>query len=121
MPVAVPSLNGQINNKTHSNLHSYRTHHQPYSAFIAAPVNRQQPIQQQITANTAPLADLWVAELPKTGLEAYLQQQEKTLIISALRQTNYHKIKAAKLLGTSLHSLRYRMKKLSIDEEHHID
>lgn len=55
-------------------------------------------------------------ELPKEGLEAYLQSQEKTLIIAALNQTDWNKTKAAKLLGMSFRSLRYRMKKLAIEE-----
>ncbi len=55
-------------------------------------------------------------KLPKEGLENYLQNQEKTLIITALAQTDGNKTKAAKLLGMSFRSLRYRMKKLEIDD-----
>ncbi|WP_131669702.1 sigma-54-dependent transcriptional regulator [Psychrobacter pygoscelis] len=54
--------------------------------------------------------------LPEEGLEAYLQAQEKTLIITALQQTGWNKTKAAELLGTTFRSLRYRMKKLDIEE-----
>ncbi|MGP4788776.1 sigma-54-dependent transcriptional regulator [Psychrobacter sp. 1Y11] len=57
------------------------------------------------------------AELPEKGLEAYLQQQEKQLIITALQQTGWNKTQAAELLGTTFRSLRYRMKKLEIAEE----
>ena len=59
--------------------------------------------------------------LPKEGLEAYLQEQEKALIITALNQTDWNKTKAAKLLGTTFRSLRYRMKKLEIDEDEQSD
>lgn len=55
-------------------------------------------------------------KLPKEGLENYLQNQEKTLIVTALAQTDGNKTKAAKLLGMSFRSLRYRMKKLEIDD-----
>ncbi len=55
--------------------------------------------------------------LPKKGLEAYLQEQEKQLIITALKQTGWNKTQAAELLGTTFRSLRYRMKKLDIAEE----
>ncbi|WP_352338950.1 sigma-54 dependent transcriptional regulator [Psychrobacter sp. 16-MNA-CIBAN-0192] len=55
-------------------------------------------------------------DLPKIGLEAYLQAQEERLIIKALKQTNGNKTQAAELLGTTFRSLRYRMKKLEIDE-----
>ena len=54
--------------------------------------------------------------LPKEGLEAYLLNQEKALIIAALAQSGNNKTLAAKLLGMSFRSLRYRMKKLEIDE-----
>lgn len=56
-------------------------------------------------------------KLTVSGLEAYLQQQEKHLIIAALKQTDGNKTQAAELLGTSFRSLRYRMKKLEIDED----
>ena len=55
-------------------------------------------------------------DLPEIGLEAYLQAQEERLIIQALKKTNGNKTQAAELLGTTFRSLRYRMKKLEIDE-----
>lgn len=54
--------------------------------------------------------------LPKEGLEQYLLNQEKMLIIAALVQSGNNKTNAAKLLGMSFRSLRYRMKKLEISE-----
>ncbi len=56
-------------------------------------------------------------QLPASGLETYLQEQEKRLIIAALKQTEGNKTQAAELLGTSFRSLRYRMKKLEIDDD----
>ena len=56
-------------------------------------------------------------QLPAKGLEHYLQEQEKTLIITALKQTGWNKTQAAELLGTTFRSLRYRMKKLDIAED----
>ena len=68
------------------------------------------------TVSSAPLpAD--INELPEIGLEAYLQEQEERLIVKALKQTNGNKTQAAELLGTTFRSLRYRMKKLEIDED----
>lgn len=55
--------------------------------------------------------------LPPEGLEEYLLAQERQLIISALNQCNWNKTQAAKLLNTSFRSLRYRMKKLEIDND----
>lgn len=55
-------------------------------------------------------------QLPAQGLEYYLQEQERQLIITALKQTNWNKTQAAELLGTTFRSLRYRMSKLEIAE-----
>lgn len=56
-------------------------------------------------------------QLPAQGLEHYLQEQERQLIITALKQTNWNKTQAAELLGTTFRSLRYRMSKLEIAED----
>ena len=55
-------------------------------------------------------------QLPAQGLEHYLQEQERQLIITALKQTGWNKTQAAELLGTTFRSLRYRMTKLEIAE-----
>ncbi len=55
--------------------------------------------------------------LPAEGLEKYLLNQEKQLIIAALNQSNWNKTQAAKLLNTTFRSLRYRMKKLGIEDD----
>lgn len=62
------------------------------------------------------LGDTTPTCLPKEGLEQYLQSQEKNLIIAALNEARGNKTHAAKLLGMSFRSLRYRMKKLEIDD-----
>lgn len=53
--------------------------------------------------------------LPSEGLELYLLEQERQLICTALQQAGGNKTQAAKLLGMTFRSLRYRMKKLDID------
>lgn len=55
--------------------------------------------------------------LPKEGLEAYLRNQEKMLIIAALAQADNNKTQAAKLLGMTFRSFRYRMDKLEIESD----
>lgn len=96
----------------------------PYRSTIAYPDQSaafQQPLEDQLLIMPeAELADLAVQadeDLPQKGLEAYLQAQEKQLIIKALKQTDGNKTQAAELLGTTFRSLRYRMKKLDIDED----
>nr|WP_227681819.1 helix-turn-helix domain-containing protein [Psychrobacter glacincola] len=63
------------------------------------------------------LSKLKDGQLPSQGLEHYLQEQERQLIITALKQTAWNKTQAAELLGTTFRSLRYRMKKLEIAED----
>ncbi|MGD8569675.1 MAG: sigma-54 dependent transcriptional regulator [Gammaproteobacteria bacterium] len=49
------------------------------------------------------------------SLEDQLTNIEKDAILQALEQTNHNKTAAAKLLGMSFRSLRYRLKKLNLD------
>ncbi|MGM8898484.1 MULTISPECIES: sigma-54-dependent transcriptional regulator [unclassified Psychrobacter] len=115
-----------------NNLHPYRTHSQRYSSAFQMSTtksdsvntssvynqDRRKPDQFVDDIHTQPsLVSISEAELPQKGLEAYLQEQEKRLIIKALNQTDGNKTQAAELLGTTFRSLRYRMKKLEIDEE----
>jgi two-component system response regulator PilR (NtrC family) len=55
-------------------------------------------------------------ELPEGYcLESYLEDVERQLLESALRQADYNKTNAAKALGISFRAFRYRLKKLGID------
>ena len=49
------------------------------------------------------------------SLEETLSKIEKTAILQALERTKHNKTAAAKLLGMSFRSLRYRLKKLNLD------
>jgi two-component system response regulator PilR (NtrC family) len=49
------------------------------------------------------------------SLEKQLENIERTAILKALERTKYNKTAAAKLLGMSFRSLRYRLKKLGLD------
>jgi two-component system response regulator PilR (NtrC family) len=49
------------------------------------------------------------------SLEARLSHIEKEAILQALEQTNHNKTAAAKLLGMTFRSLRYRLKKLELE------
>ncbi len=55
--------------------------------------------------------------LPAEGLEEYLMNQERKVIIAALNCSGWNRTQAAKLLNTTFRSLRYRMKKLGIDSD----
>lgn len=56
-------------------------------------------------------------QLPAEGLEEYLMNQERKVIIAALNHSGWNRTQAAKLLNTTFRSLRYRMKKLGIDSD----
>lgn len=50
------------------------------------------------------------------SLDDFLEDIEREAIISALEKTKWNRTAAAKLLGVSFRSLRYRLKKLGLDE-----
>jgi two-component system response regulator PilR (NtrC family) len=55
---------------------------------------------------------------PSLGtLEDYLEDIEKTAIMQALEENRWNKTAAAKQLGLSFRSFRYRLKKLGLDED----
>nr|WP_312275646.1 sigma-54 dependent transcriptional regulator [Moraxella sp. CTOTU46711] len=60
-------------------------------------------------------------QLPEEGLEEYLMNQERKVIIAALNHSGWNRTQAAKLLNTTFRSLRYRMKKLGIDSDSDIN
>jgi two-component system response regulator PilR (NtrC family) len=118
-----------------TNLHPYRTNTQHYPSMVQrSAANHAEPstnsansddkapltysTQQESDSDDAvSLQDSLDSQLPPQGLEHYLQEQEKQLIITALKQTGWNKTQAAELLGTTFRSLRYRMKKLEIAED----
>ena len=117
-----------------TNLHPYRTSTQHFPAMRQRPSVNQAEILNPITPyndeethnsdSTQPegnekvnISELSDGQLPVQGLETYLQEQERQLIITALKKTGWNKTQAAELLGTTFRSLRYRMKKLEIAED----
>ena len=120
--------------QTTTNLHPYRTTTQHFPAMrqrssvnqteifnsTTAPSDEEfiEPDSTQQEGNAkVNLSELSDGQLPVQGLETYLQEQEKQLIITALKKTGWNKTQAAELLGTTFRSLRYRMKKLEISED----
>jgi len=51
----------------------------------------------------------------KYPLQDYLDQMERTAILEALEQTRYNKTAAARVLGVTFRSLRYRLERLGIE------
>ena len=62
------------------------------------------------------------AEKPlELNLSDYLEDVEKKAIVKALEKTNNNKTAAAKLLGVSFRTLRYRLSKLGLAKESDLD
>lgn len=78
------------------------------------------PIQHQAdqvpatTTNTLASGEL---KLPEEGLEQYLEKVEKEMLINALNLTHWNRTLAAKKLGMTFRSLRYRLKKFGLDTD----
>ena len=123
-----------------ANIHPYRTTTQHYPSMNTSPASprlaenaektadksvassldasiNNQADEQDSLSKSVNKEDIAVGQLPAQGLEHYLQEQERRLIITALKQTNWNKTQAAELLGTTFRSLRYRMTKLEIAED----
>ncbi|QBR84007.1 sigma-54-dependent Fis family transcriptional regulator [Legionella israelensis] len=49
------------------------------------------------------------------SLDGFLLEQEKEIILNALEKTKWNRTAAARLLGISFRTLRYRLKKLNLD------
>ncbi len=56
-------------------------------------------------------------KLPVEGLEAYLEKIEKEILLNALNLTHWNRTLAAKKLGMTFRSLRYRLKKFGLDTD----
>mgnify|MGYP000210966306 CR=1 FL=1 len=81
---------------------------------LAAPF----PPASEISAGVAPAAAaLCAKKLPEEGLENYLEKVEKEILLNALNLTHWNRTVAAKKLGMSFRSLRYRLKKFGLDAD----
>ena len=74
-----------------------------------------------LSGNTIDIADLNLTPaVPATSkqlpLQDYLDQTEKQAILEALNKTRNNRTAAAKLLGVTFRSLRYRMERLGLNE-----
>lgn len=75
--------------------------------------------QAEMSAPSTPsnaLPDIAPQHLPQEGLEDYLANIEKQLLTQALQLTHWNRTLAAKKLGMSFRSLRYRLKKFALDD-----
>jgi two-component system response regulator PilR (NtrC family) len=57
-----------------------------------------------------------VIESCNRSLQDYLDEQERQAILEALQKTRFNRTAAARLLGVTFRSLRYRMERLGLNE-----
>jgi len=84
---------------------------------IARPV--PQPLAQEprfMSTGAAPLSDDQVT-IP-SDLQGHLDNQERDILVQALRETGFNRTAAAARLGLSLRQIRYRIARLNIDMPH---
>ena len=76
-------------------------------------------LEHQQEAPPAFRSDILVSakKLPDEGLELYLENIEKDILLNALNLTHWNRTLAAKKLGMSFRSLRYRLKKFGLDTD----
>jgi hypothetical protein len=65
--------------------------------------------------NSGQLDNLPGFVLGRTQVQDYLDDVERLIIEQALQKTRYNRTQAAKLLGISFRSMRYRMERLEIE------
>lgn len=77
------------------------------------------PLDNQQESTNAFRSDILVSakKLPDEGLELYLENIEKDILLNALNLTHWNRTLAAKKLGMSFRSLRYRLKKFGLDTD----
>jgi len=69
-------------------------------------------------ARATPLPEAGLSSLPRTALpsdlEAYLDKQERDILVRALQESGFNRTAAATRLGLSLRQIRYRIARLGI-------
>ncbi len=71
---------------------------------------------QPVAVNTALINKSTSAALP-ADLQAHLDEQERHILVQALKDTGFNRTAAAAKLGMSLRQIRYRMTRLGIDAD----
>jgi two-component system response regulator PilR (NtrC family) len=67
------------------------------------------------------MAEFEPSKAQNVSLSDYLEDIEKRAILKALAKANNNKTAAAKLLGVSFRTLRYRLSKLGLSKEEESD
>jgi len=82
----------------------------------APKINAPRKVEHSPPSESEPSQDNLVQKRPEgMPLEEYLESIERRELEGALQQTKWNRTAAAKLLGMSFRSMRYRLKKLGLD------
>lgn len=87
-----------------------------HPAPLRANISSSVPLVSQTIQNNVTTPQV-VKKLPTEGLERYLENIEKDILLNALNMTHWNRTLAAKKLGMTFRSLRYRLKKFGLDTE----
>lgn len=80
-------------------------------SILESTFQTEQPSKGFTTSSDAP------QKIPKNfSLESYLSDIERKFMVSALEETKWNRTHAAKLLNISFRTLRYKLKKLGLDD-----
>ncbi len=83
-----------------------------------ANIIRPEHLQLPLATETRSLMPTTVHEVPHgAALEDYLLEIERKAILNALEETRWNRTLAARKLGMTFRSLRYRLKKMGLDNE----
>ncbi len=74
-------------------------------------------VDHETTSDEVPTTEFDPSKTLELNLSDYLEDIEKRAILKALAKTNNNKTAAAKLLGVSFRTLRYRLSKLGLSKE----
>ena len=80
---------------------------------MAKPLEEVAPVEQAASIRENGVLQAFVPG--KMQIQDYLDAVERDIIERALQETRYNRTQAAKLLGISFRSMRYRMERLDIN------
>lgn len=88
------------------------------TAPLRQSMNVAEPTSTQMVEQTSSDGGIVIPKkLPEEGLELFIEKIEKEILLNALNLTHWNRTLAAKKLGMSFRSLRYRLKKFGLDTD----
>ena len=89
----------------------------PMRVATKTELNSTAPHESTAPVSTVEKAKNDAQQIPEEGLEQFLENVEKEVLLNALNQTHWNRTLAAKKLGMTFRSLRYRLKKFGLDTD----